>query len=54
MKVIDTSDRENVDSVIKNSLHTKSIVFSDKSTSYVNISKYIEVFLTALIVGLVL
>ena len=42
MKVIETSDRENLDRVIKNSLHTKSIVFSDKSTSYVNISKYIE------------
>lgn len=46
MKVIDGHQAENINSVIENSFDEKSIVFSDKSTSYVNISDYVETHIT--------
>lgn len=46
MKVIDGHQAENINSVIENSFDEKSIVFSDRSTSYVNISDYVETHIT--------
>jgi len=43
MKVLDSHKAQAVDEVLKESLDGKNIVFSDKSTSYVNISDYVEV-----------
>ena len=42
MKVMKTHKKESVDELLQNTLDGKSIVFSDKSTSYVNISDYVE------------
>lgn len=42
MKVLQTHKRESVDELLQDKLEEKSIVFSDKSTSYVNISDYVE------------
>ena len=46
MKVLENHKAEGVDQVLKESLEGKNIVFSDKSTSYVNISDYVEVHLS--------
>ena len=43
MQVLQNHTAEQVNQVIQNSFDEKSIVFSDKSTSYVNISDYVEV-----------
>lgn len=43
MKVLENHKAESVDETLKESLDGKNIVFSDKSTSYVNISDYVEV-----------
>jgi hypothetical protein len=37
---------DGIDQTIKDSFAEKSIVFSDKSTSYVNISNYVEAHIT--------
>jgi len=46
MKVLDNEKAETVDQVVQESIHSKSIIFSDKSTSYVNISDYVEAHYT--------
>ncbi len=43
MKVLENHRAEIVDQLIEQNIDEKSIVFSDKSTSYVNISEYVEV-----------
>ena len=43
MKVLESHESKEVDNVIENNLNEKSIVFSDKSTSYVDIAKYIDI-----------
>lgn len=45
MKVVPDGKTESVEKVVKESIHNKCIVFSDKSTSYVNISDYVEAHL---------
>ena len=45
-KVLDTHESDDIDQVIKGSLSEKTIVFTDKSTSYVDISDYIEIHVT--------
>ena len=35
---------EGIDNALKNSITEQTIIFSDKSTSYVNISAYVEVY----------
>ncbi|TVZ28660.1 ISXO2 transposase-like protein [Gillisia sp. Hel_I_86] len=46
MKVLDTHRAEEVNTTIANSFDEMSIVFSDKSTSYVDISDYVEMHVT--------
>jgi hypothetical protein len=46
MKVLSDHKAETVNKTINDSFQDLSIVFSDKSTSYVNISDYVEVHLT--------
>lgn len=46
MKVLESHYSEEINSLIEESFNEKSIVFSDKSTSYVNISDYVEVHVT--------
>jgi len=46
MKVLESHLSGKIDSVIKESFDEKCIVFSDKSTSYVNIADYVEVHVT--------
>jgi len=43
MKVLKGHDSKEIDKVISENIDEKSIVFSDKSKSYVDISKYIDV-----------
>jgi ribosomal protein L37AE/L43A len=43
MQVLQSHNAEEIDEVIQNNFDEKSIVFSDKSTSYVNISDFVEV-----------
>ena len=45
MKVLENHKAEGVYELLKKSLDGKNIVFSDKGTSYVNISDYVEVHL---------
>lgn len=45
MKVLHNHEAETVNETIQDSFEDKCIVFSDKSTSYVNISDYVEVHL---------
>ncbi len=45
-KVLDTHSSEEIDNTIESSLDEKTIVFSDKSTSYVDISDYVELHVT--------
>jgi uncharacterized protein YozE (UPF0346 family) len=42
MKVMETHDKESVNQLIEEEFEEKSIVFSDKSKSYVDISEYVE------------
>lgn len=46
MRVIDGHQSEHTDQVIQDSFSEKSIVFSDKSTSYVDIAKHVETHIT--------
>ncbi len=46
MKVLTTHKSENVNEMIEKSFDEKSIVFSDKSTSYIDIAKYVETHIT--------
>lgn len=43
MKVLDSYLKEDINKVIQDNINEKTIVFSDKSTSYVNISDFVEV-----------
>ena len=42
MKVLSTHKKESADELLRDKLEEKSIVFSDKSANYVNISDYVE------------
>ena len=46
MKVLPSHKSDSVNKSIKGNILEKSIVFSDKSTSYVNISDFVEVHVT--------
>jgi len=46
MKVIDNHTYQEIDQIIKDNFSEKSIVFSDMSTSYVNIADYVEFHIT--------
>ncbi|MBN4066140.1 IS1595 family transposase [Candidatus Amoebophilus asiaticus] len=46
MKVLDTHKAETVNKCIEQNLDEKTIVFSDKSTSYIDIAKYVETHIT--------
>ena len=46
MKVLESHKARQVDQTLEESLSEKSIVFSDKSTSYINIPVYVEVHIT--------
>ncbi|WP_309607898.1 IS1595 family transposase [Flavobacterium sp.] len=46
MKVLKTHKSEEINEVIKDNIEEKVILFSDKSTSYVDIEKYVEAHLT--------
>lgn len=43
MKVLKTHESEEINDLIEDNFNEKSIVFSDKSTSYVDITKYVDV-----------
>ena len=43
MKVLESHRSEDINEVVEKNIDEKSIVFSDKSTSYIDISKYIDV-----------
>ena len=42
MKVLESHKKEEVNELVSNTLEDKSIVFSDRSTSYVDIADYVE------------
>jgi hypothetical protein len=46
MKVLETHEKDGVNQLVSSILDGKSIVFSDKSTSYVDIEDYVEMHLT--------
>jgi hypothetical protein len=46
MKVLDTAKSGDINETVKESIAEKSIVLSDKATTYVDISKYVETHLT--------
>jgi ISXO2-like transposase domain/Transposase zinc-ribbon domain len=46
MKVLENHLSDSIDKVVQENFGEKCIVFSDKSTSYVNISEYVEVHIT--------
>ena len=46
MKVLTIHHKDEINQVVQDNLEDKSIVFSDKSTSYVNISNFVEAHLT--------
>jgi hypothetical protein len=46
MKVLENHLSYKIDTVVKESFDEKCIVFSDKSTNYVNIADYVEVHVT--------
>lgn len=45
-KVLNDHEAKNINTLVKESIDEKSIVFSDKSTSYVDISDYVELHIT--------
>jgi len=48
MKVLNNSEAETINDVICKNLNEKTIVFSDKATSYVDIAKHIEAHITVI------
>lgn len=46
MKVLQDHQATNINKIIVDNLEETSIVFSDKSTSYVDIANYVEVHIT--------
>lgn len=45
-KVLDTHESSEIDQTLQESINDKTIVFTDKSTSYVDISDYVEMHIT--------
>jgi hypothetical protein len=45
-KVLDTHESNEIDQTLQESINDKTIVFTDKSTSYVDISDYVEMHIT--------
>ena len=45
-KVLESHSKDEINSTVSNSIHEKSIVFTDKSTSYVDIADYVELHIT--------
>jgi hypothetical protein len=45
-KVLKSHSKDEINNTIVNSIHEKSIVFTDKSTSYVDIADYVELHIT--------
>ena len=45
MKVLKDHKAENIDEVVKENIDEKTIIFSDKSTSYVNIADHVQTHL---------
>jgi len=45
-KVLESHSKDEINNTINNSIHEKSIVFTDKSTSYVDIADYVELHVT--------
>lgn len=43
MKVLESHSSSEINKVVRQNINDKSVVFSDKSTSYVDISEYVEV-----------
>jgi len=43
MKVLDSYDSEEINNIVQNNINPKSIVFSDKSTSYVDITNFVDI-----------
>jgi hypothetical protein len=43
MRVLESHSSEEINEIVKKNFNEKCIVFSDKSTSYVDISKYVEI-----------
>ncbi len=46
MKVPDSFEKQEINEVIRQNVKEITIVFSDKSTSYVDISKFVEIHIT--------
>lgn len=46
MKVLETHEAEEINDVVKENINELSIVFSDKSTSYLDISKYVDIHIS--------
>lgn len=46
MKVLESYEKEQINQIIEDNIAEKTIVFSDKSTSYVDIAKFVEVHVT--------
>lgn len=46
LKVLDSHQSESINEMVKESISEKSIVLSDKSTSYIDISDYVEMHVT--------
>jgi len=46
MKVLDSFEKQEINELIQQNVKETTIVFSDKSTSYVDISKFVEVHIT--------
>jgi len=46
MKVLENHQADTIDNIVRQNIAEKSIVFSDKSTSYINISDLVEVHVT--------
>lgn len=45
-KVLETHNKEEINEIVQENIDEKSIVFSDKSTSYVNIADFVEMHIT--------
>ena len=45
-KVLETHNKEEINGIVQENIDEKSIVFSDKSTSYVNIADFVEMHIT--------
>lgn len=46
MKVLHDHNADTINDTVQENFNQKSIVFSDKSSSYVNMSKYVEIHMT--------